>query len=78
MLVLGVGTGVRALGPSAEPPTRAYVVSEGDTLWSIARSTVGPDGDPRPAVDLLRSLNDVDPGDLRSGMTIRVPEEGRA
>ena len=72
-LVVLLAGAVRAVGPEAAPPTRPYVIAQGDTLWSLARSTVGPQGDPRPAVDLLRSLNAVDPGELQPGMTILLP-----
>jgi nucleoid-associated protein YgaU len=51
---------------------RAYVVREGDTLWSIAER-VSPGGDPRPLVDALSAANGVSAGHLVPGQVIVVP-----
>lgn len=51
---------------------RAYVVREGDTLWSIAER-VSPGGDPRPVVDALSAANGVVPGHLVPGQVLVVP-----
>jgi hypothetical protein len=66
----------RAFGGTEPPPagpTRAYTVASGDTYWSIARDLAGPQADPRPVVDHLRALNDVDPGSLTVGSTLVIP-----
>lgn len=68
------GRAVASLGaPGPSDPPATHVVRDGDTLWSIARRSVGPEGDPRPLVDAIRRLNDVDPGSLVPGTTLRVP-----
>ena len=68
------GPAVRALG-SPETPARisqtAYVVREGDTLWSIARR-LSPGNDPRPIVDRLSASNGVNAGRLVPGQTLVV------
>jgi LysM repeat protein len=50
----------------------SYVVRRGDTLWSIAEG-LSPGEDPRPVVDALASVNDLDPGMLVPGRTLVVP-----
>jgi len=72
--VAGRALGAVADGPAADPSTRSHVVREGDTLWSIARATVGPEGDPRPVVDGIRGLNGVDPGALVPGTRLVLPQ----
>src|ERR1700716_249607 len=47
----GAGTPRRSL------PQRTYVVQPGDTVWAIARRSVGPSGDPRRLVDRLIQVN---------------------
>ncbi len=49
--------------------TAAYTVREGDTLFSISRKTGVP-------VDVLCAFNGIqDPGKLKVGMEIRIPQE---
>lgn len=50
----------------------AYVVRDGDTLWSIAQR-LAPGEDPRPLVDAMSSANAVDAGALVPGQTLVVP-----
>ena len=57
-------------------PNPLYVVSVGDTLWSIAREHY-PDADPRAAVYAIQELNEVDPGRLRPGDVLVLPKEVR-
>jgi len=67
------GPAVRALTP--DQPVRvsrsAYVVRQGDTLWSIARRVSG--GDPRPVVDALAEANGLDGAGLVPGQSLVVP-----
>jgi len=64
---------VRAFAPNA--PVRvdrsAYVVRQGDTLWSIARE-VAPEGDPRSMVDSLSADNGISAGELVPGQVLVV------
>jgi LysM repeat protein len=49
------------------------VVSEGDTLWSIARA-VRPEADPRATIAEIERMNiSVDPGGLVPGQSLVVP-----
>jgi LysM repeat protein len=51
---------------------RQVVVRPGDTLWAIAER-VAPTKDPRPLVDAMVAVNNVDPGALVPGQTLLVP-----
>ena len=56
-------------GPAAAS-SESYVVSAGDSYWSIAR-TIAPDLDPRNVVDDLTSLNGSGP--IHAGEHLRLP-----
>ena len=66
-------------GAAAGEPRRApaaagtYVVQPGDTLWELARGIVGPEGDPRPAVDRIREANGLEGQGLLAGARIVPP-----
>jgi hypothetical protein len=57
----------------ASVPVRHHVVAEGETLWGIARSLVGPQGDPRPLIDRIRRANGLGSGMLLEGQSLVVP-----
>ena len=63
---------------SWEPPepNPVYVVSAGDTLWSIAREHY-PEADPRKVVHAILQLNDVRPEAIRPGDILMLPREVR-
>ena len=67
------GPAVRALTPDRPVPVArsAYVVRQGDTLWSIARR-VSPTGDPRTVVDALSAENGISAADLEPGQVLVV------
>jgi Tfp pilus assembly protein FimV len=71
-VLAGNAAGSEPGGP-AGPPEPRYVVRPGDTLWEIARSNVGPEGDPRPLVQAIREANGLGPGALQAGSRIVVP-----
>ena len=54
-------------------PVRRYVVVEGDTLWEIARTLVGPEGDPRPVIDRIREANHLGTAVLIEGQLLVLP-----
>src|ERR671919_111475 len=54
-------------------PVRRYVVAEGDTLWEIARTLVGPEGDPRPVIDRIREANHLGTAVLIEGQPLLLP-----
>ena len=76
-LVLVLCLGGSALGGSAHPAaerTRPRVLVEpGTTLWSIARGSVGVEGDPRPYIEEIRELNGLKTSELRVGQTLVLP-----
>jgi len=47
------------------------VVSQGDTLWSIAQARSG--GDPRARVDQIMRINNLTSPTLVPGQTLRIP-----
>jgi len=49
------------------------VVESGDTLWGLARSLVGDEGDPRPVVERIRELNGLGTATIDPGMRLRLP-----
>jgi hypothetical protein len=59
---------------SDRPERRTYVVRTGDTLWGIASSLVGPEGDPRPFVDRLGRTNHVASGVIEAGDVLVLPD----
>jgi hypothetical protein len=71
------GSIVRGLVGATSPrlvSTRTYVVSPGDTLWSIA-SASAPDRDPRETVAEIGAANGVGPG-LVPGQVLVIPGPG--
>lgn len=73
LLVASAASG-RAEAPAGGSGGRVHVVAAGDTLWDIAESVVGPEGDPRPVVQELRELNELEPtAPLLPGVRLLVP-----
>ena len=70
-----MGVAGRAFGGTEAPraPLASYVVQPGDTLWALARSHVGPSGDPRPVVDLIRERNALASSALQVGDRLWLP-----
>lgn len=74
LLTVGVlGLAGRAFGDAPEPRPRVLVIEAGQTLWSIARSEVGAEGDPRPLIEEIRELNQLGAAGLEVGQRLRVP-----
>jgi hypothetical protein len=79
---LAVALGIAFLGgrASAHPDhsagdrrSQVVVVRGGDTLWSIARHAVGPDGDPRPLIQRIIDRNGIGDGVITVGERLVVP-----
>ena len=72
-----MGLAGRAFGGSAEPPAQRsgpeVVIEPGQTLWSIARARVGPEGDPRPLIQDIRELNGMVTSELQVGQQLVLP-----
>jgi LysM repeat protein len=58
---------------SPPPPTHAYVVQTGDTLWSIARTVAEPGQDLRPVVATISELNRLHGDGILPGQALVVP-----
>ncbi len=58
---------------SPPPPTRAYVVQSGDTLWGIARAVAEPGEDLRPVVATISDLNHLGGDGILAGQALLVP-----
>jgi hypothetical protein len=75
LLVLGLAG--RALGGSSRPdegsPRPHVLVEPGETLWSIARARIGPEGDPRPFILEIRELNGLRSSALVAGQRLVLP-----
>ena len=67
--------GAEGSGSTAPDVTTVVTVAPGDTLWGVAQR-IAPGQDPRPVVDQIRELNDLDSGGLRVGQQLVLP--GRA
>lgn len=66
-----------ALGEALAASGRAdsHTVVAGDTLWDLARQTA-PGSDPRPVVDRIRQINDLDGSRLSIGQRVWLPAPG--
>jgi hypothetical protein len=80
VLALGVAgqTGSASGDAGAEARTRpiklqVHEVRAGDTIWSIARGVVGPEGDPRPVVDEVIAANRLHDAEIFVGQLLIVP-----
>lgn len=60
-------------GAAAEP--QAVTVAPGETLWGIARR-LAPGQDPRPVVEQIVRLNELDGGGLQAGQQLLLPVPG--
>ena len=67
----GVGHAVGA--ETRQVAHRVHEVKRGETLWSIARDVVGPQGDPRPVIDQLIAENDLSGAKILPGQRLSLP-----
>jgi LysM repeat protein len=72
-LAAGTAAGSEAQGSARPPAGVSRLVRPGDTLWEIARSRVGPEGDPRPLVEAIRRINQLGTGSVQAGQVLLVP-----
>jgi nucleoid-associated protein YgaU len=74
VLLSPLAAGAVRRGEAPSPPAQQLVVvSEGDTLWSIARAA-RPEADPRATIAEIERMNvSVDPGGLVPGQSLVVP-----
>lgn len=57
----------------AGTPPVFYTVAPGDTLWSIVTSRYPPSDDPRPVIEEIREMNDLESYRIQPGARIEVP-----
>ena len=73
VLLSPLAAGAVRRGEAPPPAQQLVVVSEGDTLWSIARAA-RPEADPRATIAEIERMNvSVDPGGLVPGQSLVVP-----
>lgn len=67
------GTGASTAMATRVIVTKTVVVRAGETLWHIARREVGREGDPRPLIEEIRRLNQLDRLTVYPGQQLLVP-----
>ena len=63
--------GATSVAPS--PQLEQTVVQPGETLWGVA-TRIAPGQDPRPVVDQIRRLNDLETSGLQVGQQLLLPK----
>ena len=72
-LVIAFVGGRASARPAHLARVSVVVVHSGDTLWSIARHQVGPQGDPRPLIQRVIARNHLRDGVIAVGQRLIVP-----
>lgn len=62
--------------PGAPAATDTYVVTQGETLWSIAQSITPADRDLRDTVATLKTMNVMSSSTIHSGEQLVIPIYG--
>lgn len=60
-------------GAGAESSPTYYTVAPGDTVWSIVVDHYPPEEDPRPMVQDIREVNDLEDFRVYAGMRLELP-----
>lgn len=54
---------------------KSIIVCSGDTLWSIANTHAGKNGDIRSTIDKIKMYNQLESSTLQVGQTLLIPAE---
>jgi len=76
LIFVAVWAGVRVAHAGTDPSVytgHKYVVSSGDTLWSIAAGEYGADADVRRAIYKIRQVNHLDGSTVSPGERLTLP-----
>ena len=76
LIFVAVWAGVRVAHAGTDPSVytgHRYVVSSGDTLWSIAAGEYGADADVRRAIYKIRQVNHLDGSTVSPGERLTLP-----
>ena len=76
LIFVAVWAGVRVAHAGTDPSVytgHKYVVSNGDTLWSIAAGEYGADADVRRAIYKIRQVNHLDGSIVSPGERLTLP-----
>lgn len=70
LVFLSIGRPAEAEAPTL---TTEYVVSPGDTLWGIARTSATPGSDTRDSVADIQAINGLDNATIHPGQVLLIP-----
>ena len=65
--------GGAAEAESPKPPAIEYVVTAGDSLWSVAAAHSDPGEDLRSVISQIRSLSELSNGTIYPGQVLHIP-----
>lgn len=74
-MALSVVWAPRLLATTPSGEGRTHVVTQGETLWGVARLHAPEDIDPRAFVDQVRKLNELSSARLSPGQQLRLPPD---
>lgn len=74
-MALSVVWAPRLLATTPSGEGRTHVVTQGETLWGVARLHAPEDIDPRAFVDQVRKLNGLSSARLSPGQQLRLPPD---
>lgn len=75
MFIFSIGAMINKVEGYAFPTYKEVIVSEGDTIWSIAKVHKSSNEDIRKVIHDIGSLNDLDDYQIHPGQIIKISTE---